>query len=46
MKSKFKYVTPTIEIEKIPVEEGFCLSCVNNEAMRYLQNGDSDEWDW
>ena len=44
--NKKEYLTPSIEIDRIPVEEGFCQSA-KTEKMQYSKNADgSDTWDW
>ena len=48
--NKKEYLAPSIEIDRIPVEEGFCTSSMKScgtEGMQYSKNeGGSDTWDW
>lgn len=46
IKKYSKYISPLIKIDKIPVEEGFCISNASTESMKYLKNENNDEWDW
>ena len=46
-KTKLEYEAPTIKVEKVPIEDSYCISRINNESMRYLTTPDGgDEWDW